>query len=144
MVEGNTVGSPFPEAVVVEFRRVVVELVVAAGTHRDIAVGDLIAGLGGRPHRVLPGGDEDDGLALFAEVGFDLVEGAVEPAVFVGEGVVTVAVGLDVGVELDGAIRLAELEGRLRRCVEPAGHVVDVRHRRRQRDDPGCTEPAES
>jgi hypothetical protein len=54
-----------------------------------------------------------------------------------------VAVRLHAGLEVDGAILVAEGVGGLRRSVEPLGDVVDVRHRRRERDDPWVLQPTE-
>ncbi len=79
-----------------------------------------------------------------ADVRFREVERAIQPAVFVREGVVPVGVRLHVRVQIDGAVVVAELEGGLRRRVEPIGHVAHVRHRRRERDDAGVTEAAEA
>jgi len=73
-------------------------------------------------------------------VRFGDIERAIQSAVLVREGVLAVGVGLDVGVQRDRAILVAELEGGLGRGVEPRGHVVDVAHRRREGDHARVTE----
>jgi hypothetical protein len=55
-----------------------------------------------------------------------------------------VAIGLDVGVEFDGAVVVVEVEGRGLWRVEPRGDLLDVGHRRRERDDSRIAEPAEA
>ncbi|CDK40314.1 hypothetical protein BN903_103 [Halorubrum sp. AJ67] len=143
VVEADAVGHRLAERVVREFLRLVVEVVVVPRVDGDVALGDLVARLLGRLNRVLSRGDEHERLPVLADVRLCQVQRAVEPAVLVGERVRPVRVRLYARLQIDRAVLVAERVGRLRGRVEPLGDIVDVRHRRGERDDAGVLKPAE-
>jgi hypothetical protein len=87
-----------------------VELVVTAGTDRDVTLGDDIPRRLSGPYGVAARCDEHQCLPAILDVGEREIEGPVQAAVLVGEFVLAMGVGPDTGLKGDRSVLVAEVE----------------------------------